>query len=68
MSATSMNFNNYISYRDLMYFHHIDITNDYFFALTEGGQVYYGVSDDSEPSSIKWKLVNIDEKSLNLLH
>jgi hypothetical protein len=63
-----MNYNDYAGYRDLMYFQNNGIVNDYFLALTESGQVYYGVSDEAVTPTIKWKLVNIDEKALSVLH
>lgn len=53
---------------DLMYFEKNEISSGYCLAMTESGQVYYCVADkDMKPSGV-WKLVNIDEKVMSVLH
>ena len=53
---------------DLMYFEKNDVSSAYCLAMTESGQVYYCVADKDMKPSGEWKLVNIDEKTVNLLH
>lgn len=53
---------------DLMYFEESDTFNDYYLALTENGQVYYSVTDDTIKPNVEWKLVSVDEKTLSVIH
>ena len=53
---------------DLMYFEKSEVSSSYCLALTESGQVYYCVADDDLKPSGDWKLVNLDEKAMSVLH
>ena len=57
-----------MEYDSLMYFKGSNSFDDYFLAVTESGQMLYSVAKNSNTPSFDWKLVNIDEATLRVLH
>lgn len=51
-----------------LYLEQDDAKESYYFAYTKNGALYYGAANKDMELASDWKLVSVDEKSVDTIH